>query len=137
MENKSQPVVGVILLVLSLLLIVGVLSFAGPCGVHDDGSVSSCFWAGRALLGIGVVITVLSLVRVFERDEGERRGLSLAVACLGVLVVCVPGALIDLCMMQTMRCHTVMRPFALGVGIALALVGGIDLTRRLLKLRHA
>jgi hypothetical protein len=27
-----------------------------------------------------------------------------------------------------------MQPFSMGVGIALALVGGIDLTRRLLKL---
>ncbi|MBO7673695.1 MAG: DUF4418 family protein [Atopobiaceae bacterium] len=137
MENKSQPIVGVVSLALSLLLVVGILSFAGPCGAHDDGSVSSCFWAGRALLGIGAVSMVLSLVRVFERDEGERRGLSLAIACLGVLVACVPGTLIDLCVSQAMRCHAIMQPFAMGVGIALLLVGGIDLTRRLLKLRHA
>jgi hypothetical protein len=28
-----------------------------------------------------------------------------------------------------------MQPFAIGVGIAMALVGGVDLVRRLLKLR--
>lgn len=133
MEDKSQPVVGVVLLGLSLLLVVGVLTFARPCDA-PGGDASSCFWAGRALLGIGVASAVVSLVRVFERDEGERRGLSFSVACLGVLVACVPGVIIDLCAEPATRCHAVMQPFAIGVGIAMALVGGIDLTRRLLKL---
>ena len=134
MEDKSQPVVGVALLGLSLLLVVGVLTFARPCDA-PGGDASSCFWAGRALLGIGVASAVVSLVRVFERDEGERRGLSFSVACLGALVACVPGVLIDLCAEPATRCHAVMQPFAIGVGIAMALVGGVDLVRRLLKLR--
>ncbi|HAM14725.1 MAG TPA: hypothetical protein DCP91_02445 [Eggerthellaceae bacterium] len=134
-KPKASPVVGVVLLLLSLLLVVGLLSFAGPCGVHDDGSVSSCFWASRAMLGMGVVLAIISVVRIFETDEGERRGLSLCAALVGALVAAVPGGLIDLCMMTTMRCHTIMRPFALCVGIAIAVVGGVDLVRRLLAIR--
>ena len=130
-NDKAQPLVGIILTALSVLLIVGILSFAGSCGVHDDGSVSACFWAERAVLGMGIVLAILSVVRIFERDEGERRGLSLAAACLGVLIACAPGVLIDLCMMATMRCHTIMRPFVLIVGVLVALVGGTDLFLRL------
>lgn len=133
-NDKAQPLVGIVLTVLSSILLVGILTFAGPCGVHDDGPVSSCYWASRAVLGVGVVLVVISLVRIFERDEGERRGLSFSAALLGVLVAVLPGVLIDLCMMQTMRCHTVMRPFALVMGVLIAVVGGVDLVRRLLAI---
>lgn len=133
-NDKAQPLVGIVLTVLSSILLVGILTFAGPCGVHDDGTVSSCYWASRAVLGVGVVLVVISLVRIFERDEGERRGLSFSAVLLGVLVAVLPGVLIDLCMMQTMRCHTVMRPFALVMGVLIAVVGGVDLVRRLLAI---
>ena len=133
-NDKAQPLVGIVLTVLSSILLVGILTFAGPCDVHDDGTVSSCYWASRAVLGVGVVLVVISLVRIFERDEGERRGLSFSAALLGVLVAVLPGVLIDLCMMQTMRCHTVMRPFALVMGVLIAVVGGVDLVRRLLAI---
>lgn len=130
-DDKSQPLVGIILTVLNALLIVGVLTFAGPCHVHDDGSVGTCLWAARAVLGVGIVCAVLSLVRVFERDEGERRGLSLGAALLGALAACVPIALIELCADQSMRCHTVMQPFVTVVGALIAVVGGVDLFLRL------
>ena len=38
MSNKLLPIVAG---VLALLLVVGVLTFAGPC-VHDDGTASVC-----------------------------------------------------------------------------------------------
>ena len=86
-------------------------------------------------MGIGAVIAVLAIVRIFETDEGERRGLSLSCALLGFLAAAVPGPIIALCADPSMHCNAVMRPFALCAGIAIGLVGGIDLTRRLLALR--
>ena len=74
--SKPAPVVGVILLALSALLAVGLTTFAGPCQPHGD-EVNTCFWVYRAVLGMDAVLGVLSIVRVFEMDEGERRGLSL------------------------------------------------------------
>jgi hypothetical protein len=136
-NNVAKPVVGIVLSILCVLLLIGIATFAGPCGVHDDGSVSSCHWAARAVLGVGVVALVLSAVRIFERDEGERRGLDLGVAATGALVAFLPGGLIDLCMMQTMRCHTIMRPFCMGVGVVIALVAAGDLVMRLFSLRKS
>lgn len=130
-NDKAQPIIGIVLTVLSLVLLVGVNTFAGPCGVHDDGSVSSCFWAARAVTGEAIVCAVLALVRIFERDEGERRGLSLACGLLGALIASTPGALINLCMMQTMRCHTIMNPFVTVAGAIIAVVGCADLIVRL------
>lgn len=132
--SKPAPATGVILVALSSLLAVGLTTFAGPCQSHGD-EVRTCLWAYRAVLGMDAVLGVLSVVRVFELDEGERRGLSLAAALMGVLIASTPGLLISLCDGASMRCQVAMRPFCLAVGAVVALVGGIDLTRRLLALR--
>lgn len=88
------------------------------------------------MLGIGAVIAILAIVRIFETDEGERRGLSLACSLLGFLCAAMPGPVIALCADPSMHCNAVMRPFVLCAGIAIGLVGAIDLTRRLLSLRN-
>ncbi len=129
-HDQASPLVGVILLVLSILLVVGIHTFAAPCAMHD-GVWSPCHWIERALLGVSIVLIVISCVRVFERDEGERRGLSFACACLGALVALLPGFLIETCADSGMACNGVMRPFVLCIGIVIALVGGTDLVMRL------
>ena len=137
-KPKAQPIAGLLLTALAVLLIVGVATFAGPCASHDAQSgetATSCYWASRALLGIGAVAAVLAIVRIFETDEGERRGLSLGCALLGFLAALIPGPIIALCADPSMHCNAVMRPFVLCVGIAMGLVGAIDLTKRLLSLR--
>ena len=133
--SKAQPLAGAILTVLAALLIAGVASFAGPCEAHGGEEPMSCLWAARAVLGMGAAIAIISLVRIFERDEGERRGLSFASGLLGLLAAATPGLLIELCTDPAMRCNAVMRPFVLIAGAAIALVGLGDLTRRLLALR--
>ena len=134
--SKASPAAGIVLTVLAALLIVGLLTFAEPCDVQGSQSPASCFWAFRATLGAGAVLAIISLVRIFEQDEGERRGLSFSAALVGVLIAAIPGGLIGLCSDPSLPCNTVMKPFALCIGIAVALVGGVDLTRRLLALRH-
>ena len=134
-KPKAAPLVGIVFTVLTALLVVGLLTFAGPCAPHADGSASNCVWAWRVMLGASVVLGILSIVRIFETDEGERRGLSLGAALVGAFIAAVPGGLVGLCMNASMQCNALMRPFALCLGIAIFLVGAIDLTRRLLSLR--
>ena len=137
-EPKAQPIAGLLLTGLAVLLVAGVATFAGPCEFHSGQDVeeaSSCYWASRALLGIGAVAAVLAIVRIFETDEGERRGLSLGCALLGFLAAAIPGPIIALCADPSMHCNAVMRPFVLCVGVAMGLVGAIDLAKRLLSLR--
>lgn len=133
--SKAQPLVGIILTVLAVMLLAGLLTFAGPCASQVGEEARSCLWASRALLGVDAVLLIIALVRIFEQDEGERRGLSFASALLGALIAVMPGTLIALCPDPSAQCNAVMRPFALVMGIAIALTGGIDLARRLLALR--
>ena len=134
-KPKAAPLAGILLGVLVAVLFVGVLTFAGPCAEHPDGSIPVCTWAFRAVIATCVVIAVISIVRVFETDEGERRGLSFAAGLLGALVAAIPGFVIDLCADPTMPCNAAMRPFMTCVGAAIFLVGAVDLTVRLLRIR--
>ena len=131
--SKSEPLVGLVLSALAALLIAGVASFAGPCGQHA-ADLPSCVWAARAVLAIGAVAAVLAIVRIFERDEGERRGLSLGCSLLGFLAAAIPAFVIALCQDPAMPCNAHLRPFVAAVGLAIGIVGAADLTWRLLKL---
>ena len=97
---------------LSLLLVVGVLSFAGPC-VHDDGTTGVCASAGNALAVEGAVMLACCVVGSLMRKKPV-----LVMACcivsavVGVVGFFTPGTILPLCMMETMRCWTLMAPFA-------------------------
>ena len=134
-KPKAAPITGIVITVLTGVLIVGLATFAGPCAAHDVQIAPSCLWAQRAMLGSCAVLAVLSIVRIFETDEGERRGLSLGAALTGAFIAAIPGGLIDLCSNATMQCNAIMRPYAMCLGVAIFLVGAIDLTKRLLALR--
>lgn len=135
-KPKAEPVVGLMLTALSALLLVGVALFAGPCDGHGGQDAPSCLWASRAVLGVGAVTSVIAIVRIFETDEGERRGLSFACGLLGFLTAVMPGFIIGLCADPAMHCNVVMRPFVTVVGIAIGMVGTVDLVRRLLAIRN-
>lgn len=130
-QDKAQPTVGIMLTALSVLLIVGILTFAAPCEELGGMGQTGCRWASRAVCGMGVALLVISVVRIFERDEGERRGLSFSAACVGALVACTPAGIIGLCADTTMPCQAMMLPFVRVVAGLIALVGAVDLVMRL------
>ena len=115
---KKTSVPAMIVLILALIAAIGSQSFLGPC-VHEDGSFGACHWAGRALLGVGGLLAVLALLALLL--PRCREGLCLAMALTSALGLLVPGLLVSLCGMSTMRCQALMRP-AMSVLFALALV---------------
>ena len=129
---KRFSVGAAIALLLSAVIAVGSVSFLGPC-VHEDGSFGPCHWAGQAMLGIGLLLAVLSLTALLVKDGRLRAGLLFAAAAAAVLGIFVPGTLISLCGMATMRCRAVMRP-AMTLLCALTavscLMGGIAAYRK-------
>jgi len=104
---KKQIIPGCVMLVLSLVISIGSFTFLSPC-VHEDGSVGACWWAGRALLGLGCLLGVLAvLTLVSGRARFGTYLSSIAVCVLGILT---PGTLINLCRMSSMHCRAVMQP---------------------------
>ena len=95
------------MLALSLVVTIGSFTFLSPC-VHDDGTVGACWWAGRALLGLGCLLAVLSVFTLLSARARFGTYLSaIAVCAAGILT---PGTLISLCRMDSMRCRAVMQP---------------------------
>ena len=124
MKNKIMEI---ILLIVSLIFMIGTLSFLKPCGPAEDGSFMACHWAGQALIGVSVVLLVLSVILLILRSEPMKQGLAIAVIPVGILAAVIPGGLIHLCMMETMRCHAVMRPGAMCFGIVIAVLALIEI----------
>ena len=124
-----------ILLVLSLLFIIGEQTVAGPCPVMLDGRFMVCHWAGQAVLGVGIVLVVLSLLHLAFKNDGMKLGLDLAVIANAVLLLMIPNRLIPLCIKNHMRCHTVMEPFVLVMGVLMiaAALGDFFFRRRVVK----
>lgn len=111
----------IVLLVLGVLAVVGELTFAGPC-VHADGSLATCHAAGQATWVLGAAVALCALVQIFVAKPAAKGALSCVMAVLGVAMMLAPGTLFPLCMMQTMRCWTALRPFAMLCGIVIAIV---------------
>lgn len=111
------------LLILGLVVAIGSQTFLGAC-VHEDGSFGACHWASRAILGVGGLLAVLALLALITQDAGKRAGLYLAAIPTAILGILTPGTLIDLCMMDSMRCRALMKP-AMTILFALALVAAL------------
>ena len=105
MNRKIVP--GCIMFILSLIIAIGSTTFLRPC-VHDDSSVGACWWAGKALLGLGCLLAVLSVLTILS--ERARFGIYLSGTAVSLLGILTPGTIISLCSMSSMRCRAVMQP---------------------------
>ena len=108
---------------------------AGPCPVMPDGRFMVCHWAGQAVLGVGIVLVTLSLFHLAFKNDGMKLGLDLAVIADAALLMFMPNHLIPLCIKNHMRCHTVMEPFVLVMGVLMiaAALGDFFFRRRVVK----
>ena len=100
----------ILLLVLNLVFFVGIQNVFTPCEPRPDGSWMNCHWAGQALTGIAAVLVVIALMHLVIPRAQIKLGLALAMLPISVFALVLPDHLIDLCMMETMHCHTVMQP---------------------------
>lgn len=117
-ERPKTGAMDAVLAAVAVLLLVGLRTFAGPC-VHEDGSAAGCTMAGHVLFGLAILAVGLCVLRLLAADLRTRRVFDLLLFINGILVAALPGTALTLCMMTTMRCHTIMTPFARVMGVAL------------------
>ena len=130
---KRFSVCGLFNLVLSVVIAAGSISFLGPC-IHEDGSFGACHWAGQTLFGIGILLAAESLFVLLCVNSRTRQGIYGSMLLTAVLGCLIPGTLIDLCHMETMRCRALMQPAMI---ILCALTGMISLIGFFLERRKA
>ncbi|MBQ5316664.1 MAG: DUF4418 family protein [Oscillospiraceae bacterium] len=128
---KKVNAIDVILVVVTALFFVGSLFVFGPCGPKEDGSYMTCHWAGNAVSGIAAVMTVTALIHLFVPDDRIKAGLSISVVPTAVLAALIPGRLIGLCMMNDMRCHSVMTPAVMVFSAVIVIAAVVDAVYRI------
>ena len=109
-KSRTYSACDILLPVLALAFFLGLLFVFGPCGPKEDGGWMSCHWAGQALRGLAAAMLVIALLHLLPGRAKQKMGLDMAMIPLAVLALLLPGRLISLCMMASMRCRSVMAP---------------------------
>ncbi|MCR5214138.1 MAG: DUF4418 family protein [Eubacterium sp.] len=108
-------------IIIALLLSLGVVTVFKACDPMEDGTWMHCHAAQNDVFILGLVIGGLGTIALLIKKKAVKIIVGVVNLGLGVLTSIVPGILVHLCMMHTMRCHSVMRPFVVIVSIILIL----------------
>lgn len=120
-----------ILVAAPAVLAIGVMTVFRACSAKEDGTWMHCYEVQTALAITGVILTLISVAALLISSAGVCILLRLAGIAAAVIAVLLPGTLMKMCMMDTMRCYAVMRPFAWIMGALIALLSLLDLTGRI------
>ena len=125
-KNKVSLVLGVLILGISVLLTIGVKTLFHAC-VHEDGTEAACFWAGQGIFVCAVIQSVTAVLLVLFKNRTSQLALSVVVICTGIITALIPGVIFRLCMMPSMRCNAVMKPWVLACAVASVLISLVNL----------
>jgi hypothetical protein len=105
----------------------GALVALGPwtlfkiCDQSQHTEATTCYWTGRAAIGIGIMLIAFGLTYCFFRSPKTRLGLSIGILLTLALLFFTVNILIGVCEMPNMACRLRTRP-ALNVISALGFV---------------
>ncbi|MBP5575264.1 MAG: DUF4418 family protein [Treponema sp.] len=123
---KKVRFMDLVLLLVSLILCLGTAFAFSACGPKEDGSWMLCHWAERVVVLQGAICSLLALAKLVCARDGVRLGLGAAIFFNSLAALFVPGRIIPLCKMASMRCHLIMKPSVFTVAILLCLLCLLD-----------
>lgn len=126
-KQKRLRITDILILVVSIIFLIGIKTIFKPCGPKEDGSWMSCHWAGNAVAAMAAVLVVIAVIHLIMTDAKIKMGLSCAMIPTAVVAAIIPGHMIGLCMMDTMRCHAVMTPATILLSVITIVVVVIDI----------
>ncbi len=113
----------------ALLCALGIATVFSACGMKEDGSWMRCHDAQTLSFWISLALSALLTASAFL--PGRTLPAVLYLLSLGgcTVLFLVPGNIIPMCMMNTMRCYTLMQPFIRMMSVLTALTILIPLLR--------
>ncbi len=120
-------------LIVAVLLSVGIMTVFEGCAMQDDGTWMRCHNAQLYTFYVGIAITVLALAYIFIKDSLAKLIINVIVIALAIFQALVPGNVVRLCSLYSMRCYTVMKPFSIIMGVVLVLLSVIKIVYLLRK----
>ena len=118
---KKDVIIPLVPAALSALLLAGGVTVFSACEQRADGTWMHCHQCQNMVAGSAVGLVALYGASALVKNKPVRLVLLALAVIASVVVFFIPGGICPLCMMKTMRCHTVFQPF---VRIMSVLVAG-------------
>ena len=129
MKLRKEKVFALLPAVFSLLLSLGVMTVFSACGMKEDGTWMRCHGAQNAVELGGFVLFFLFSFGAILKSRSLRLFLFAAGVIGAAALFFVPGDIMPLCMMKTMRCHTVFQPFVRLISFVILILGAAGFVR--------
>ena len=136
MKLRKEKVFALLPAVFSLLLSLGVMTVFSACGMKEDGTWMRCHGAQNVVELGGFVLFFLFSFGAILKSRSLRLFLFAAGVIGAAALFFVPGDIMPLCMMKTMRCHTVFQPFVRLVSAVIVVSGAAGFVRVLRSSRN-
>ena len=107
MKKNILEIVPAIIAVLSA---AGVMTIFRACGKTGEGTWMNCHNAQLYVFVVSLIIAAISIAAAFVKSSKLKMCLGIVAIVLAIITALIPGVLVHLCMMTTMRCHSLMRP---------------------------
>jgi len=120
--------------------IAGLLIAFGPqflfklcsgCGSCCGDGIPTCFWTGRAEIGMGLLMAALGLCLLVFTEPQTQLGLYIGIFLAGLFGLLIPHVIIGGCELRTMGCHRRAFPVLTSI-CSLVLAGTVLLIWRLI-----
>ena len=134
--SKKDLVIPLVPAALSAALLAGGVTVFSACEPRPDGTWMHCHQCQNSVAASAAGLAVFFGTAAFIKNKGVRLALQLLCLVGAVVVVLIPGGICPLCMMKTMRCHTVFQPFVRIMSVLVA-GGGVAAVVNTLKQNKA
>ena len=108
---KKDVLIPLVPAALSALLLAGGVTVFSACEPKPDGTWMHCHQCQNMVAGSAVGLIALYGASALVTKKPVRLALLALAVIASVVVFFIPGGICPLCMMKTMRCHTVFQPF--------------------------
>ena len=108
---KKDVIIPLVPAALSALLLAGGVTVFSACEPKPDGTWMHCHQCQNMVAGSAVGLIALYGASALVTKKPVRLALLALAVIASVVVFFIPGGICPLCMMKTMRCHTVFQPF--------------------------
>lgn len=124
MKNKTKKICNILAIVASIVLIIGLKTFATSCeGMIETAKgmevPMKCHWTDVALLYLAVATIVVGIANIIKNSKS-----TLELIGMGVLSIAITmnNVGVGVCKMEGMACHS-MKTFAIVIGVVFIVLG--------------
>ncbi len=122
MRKPGRILVKLVPTVLCLLLAAGSVTVFSACGMKEDGTWMRCHSTQDTVVLCAFILSAVLLFHAFLHQRILGIILNVTGMAGAVAIFLIPGTLMPMCMMHTMRCYTLFQPFVRIMSVLICLI---------------